>query len=161
VPPKWILSLWYIWCKACNYLAATLTLSPNGPKWDSRWPTSPRSSIGCFKNDFEPMEHSMQTLLLSCVKISTISSKRTETSFDLSLVNWEYHCMCLKQFMSLWYVWRQPCTYLALTLTTSPNGPKQDSEWPTSPRISVGYVQNYFWAYGTFGANRAPILRQD
>jgi hypothetical protein len=59
---------------------------------------------GASKMIFEPMEHSMQTLLLSRVKISTISSKQTETSFDLSLINWEYHWLCLKKFMSLWYV---------------------------------------------------------
>jgi hypothetical protein len=28
-------------------------------------------------------------------------------------------------------------------------------------RSNIGCVQNDFWAYGTFGANRAPILRQD
>jgi hypothetical protein len=35
-----------------KYLAPTPTLSPNGPTWDSTWPTSPWSSIGCFQNDF-------------------------------------------------------------------------------------------------------------
>ena len=41
------------------------------------------------------------------------------------------------------------------------------SEWTktrfhmtTSPRSSIGCVQNDFRAYGTFCANRAPILRQ-
>jgi hypothetical protein len=38
---------------------------------------------------------------------------------------------------------------------------EQDSTWPTSLRISIGCVQNYFRAYGTFGAIHAPILRQD
>jgi hypothetical protein len=40
---------------------------------------------GASKMIFEPMVHSMQTMHLSCVKISTIS-KRTKTSFHLSLV---------------------------------------------------------------------------
>jgi hypothetical protein len=31
----------------------------------------------------------------------------------------------------------------------------------SSPRSTIGCVQNDFWAYGTFGANRAPILYQD
>jgi hypothetical protein len=35
-----------------HLLAPTLTLSPNVPKQDSTWPMSPRSSIGCIKNDF-------------------------------------------------------------------------------------------------------------
>jgi len=30
-----------------------------------------------------------------------------------------------------------------------------------SPKSSIGFVQNDFQAYGTFGANLAPILRQD
>jgi hypothetical protein len=30
----------------------TLTLSPNGPKWDSKWPMSPRSFVGCIQNNF-------------------------------------------------------------------------------------------------------------
>jgi hypothetical protein len=38
--------------KPCTYLAPILTLSPNGGKRDSRWPTSPRISIGCIKTDF-------------------------------------------------------------------------------------------------------------
>jgi hypothetical protein len=64
-----------------------------------------------------------------------------------------------KWFLS--YVWRKSCTYLALTLTVSPNGLKQDSTLPMSPRRSIRCVQNDFWAYGTFGANHAPILCQD
>jgi hypothetical protein len=35
-----------------HYLPPTLTPSQNGPKQDSRCPKSPRSSIGCVKNDF-------------------------------------------------------------------------------------------------------------
>ena len=30
-----------------------------------------------------------------------------------------------KRYLSLWYVWRNLCTYLALTLTPSPNGPNE------------------------------------
>jgi hypothetical protein len=92
----------------------------------------------------DPMVRLAQTVHLSCVKISTIS-KQTETSFHLSL----------------WYVSHKPCTYLALSLTPSPNGPKWDLTWPMSLRGSIGCVQNSFQANGTFGANRAPILRQD
>jgi hypothetical protein len=52
----------------------------------------------------------------------------------------------------------QTCTYLASRLMLSPNEPKRDSTWPMSPRSSIGCVQNNIWAYGTFGAYRAPIL---
>jgi hypothetical protein len=65
-----------------------------------------------------------------------------------------------KLFLSLWYVWRKPCSYLQLTLTPSPSGPKQDSIRRTSPRSSIRCVQNGFRAYGTIGANRTPILYQ-
>jgi hypothetical protein len=97
---------------------------------------------------------------LSCIKIRTIS-KRTETRFHLCLVTSEYNRVHTKRLLNLWYVWRKPCTYLASTLTPSPNGLKQDSPRPTSPRSSIGCVQNDFWAYGTFGVNYASILRQD
>jgi hypothetical protein len=106
----------------------------------------------------KPMGHSTQTVHISCVKISSIS-KRTKTSVLLSLLSDQDLRVHPKQFMSLWYVWRKPYTYVAMTLTPSPNGPKRDSRWPTSPRSSIGCVKNDFWAYGTFGANHAPILR--
>jgi hypothetical protein len=97
------------------------------------------------------MVHSAQTVHLSCVKISTIS-KWTKTSFHLSLVTAEYQWVRPKRLLSLRYVWRKPCTYLALTLTPSRNGPKQDMTWPTPPRGSIGCVQIDFSAYGTFSA---------
>ena len=63
-------------------------------------------------------------------------------------------------FMSLWYVQRKPCTNLAPTLTLSPNSLKRDSSRPTSPRSSIGCVQNHFQACGTFDANHTPILHR-
>jgi hypothetical protein len=103
---------------------------------------------------------SEQTVLLSCFKISTVL-KQNELSFHLSLVTQEYHQVHPKWFLSLWYVWSKPFTYLAPILTLSPNRPKWDSTWPTSPRCSIRCVQNDFCACGTFGANRAPLLHQD
>jgi hypothetical protein len=52
VHPKWFPCPWFIRHKPCKYLASRLTLSPNGPKWVSTWPTSCRSIIGCPQNDF-------------------------------------------------------------------------------------------------------------
>jgi hypothetical protein len=63
--------------------------------------------------------------------------------------------------MSLWYVWHKPSTYLTPMLTLSQNRLKRDSTWLTSPRSSIGCLQYYFWAYGMFMANRAPILHQE
>ena len=81
-------------------------------------------------------------------------------SFHLSLVTRDYHRVHLKRFQSRWHVWHKLYTYLAPTLTQSPNRDKWDATRPTSHKSSIGCVQNDFWAYGTFGANRAPILCQ-
>jgi hypothetical protein len=78
----------------------------------------------------ELMVHSVQTVHLSWIKISIVS-KRTETSFHLSLDTQEYHPAHPKQFLSLWYVWCKPCTYHAPKLTLSPKGP---NEIPHDPR---------------------------
>jgi hypothetical protein len=59
------------------------------------------------------------------------------------------------------HVWHKPRIYLALTLTSSPNRLKRDLTWPITPRSSIGRIKNYFRAYGTFGVNNAPILRQE
>jgi hypothetical protein len=79
-------------------------------------------------------------------------------SFHLSLVTEEYRQVRPKEFLSLWYVWRKPCTYLASRWALSPNRPKWASTVALSPRSTVRCVQKNFWAYGTFGANHALIL---
>ena len=70
----------------------------------------------------------MQTVQLSCIKISTIS-EQTKSSLHLSLFNYEYHRVRLTWFLSLWCIRRKPCTYLLPKLTLSLNEPKQDSIW--------------------------------
>ena len=85
---------------------------------------------GASKMISEPMVRSAQTMHRSCAKISTIS-KRTKTSFHMSFVTYEYHWVRPKRYLSVWYVWRKPCTYLALTQTPSPNRP---TEIPHDPR---------------------------
>ena len=77
----------------------------------------------------EPMVRLAQTVHLSWVKIRTIS-KRNKTSFHLSFVTTKYHRVRSKRYLSLWYIWRKPCTYVALTLTPSPNG---SNEIPHDP----------------------------
>jgi hypothetical protein len=156
---KWFPSLWYIRCKPSTYPASRLALSPKTPNQNSTWTMAPRSTIVCVHSDFEPMVYLAQTVHQSCVKISTIS-KLTEMSFHLSFITKEYNRMHQKWYLSLSYVWHKPCTYLAPTLTLSPNGSKWDSTRPTSPRSCIGCVQNNFWACGVFGANRAPSLHR-
>jgi hypothetical protein len=113
------------------------TLSPNGPKRDSTRPTHLGVPSVAFKTISKPMVRLAQTAHLSCIKISTVS-KQTQTSFKLRMVTWEYHLVHPKWFLSLWYVWRNPCTYIALTLTLSLNRPKRDSIWPTHLRFPSG-----------------------
>jgi hypothetical protein len=159
--------------------------SPNRLKWDSTWPTSPRSSIGCVQNDLRaygmfganhapilrqdyhylqtdrnelPLEPchlgvpsgasiqgllvtSMQTMLLSYTDTNTIS-KRTEMRFHMTHVTLEFHRVHLKWFMSLWYVRRKLCTYLASRLGLSPNKPKRASTWASSPKSTIGCIQS-------------------
>jgi hypothetical protein len=64
---------------------------------------------GASKMISDPILRSAQTVYSSCVKINTIS-KWTEMSFYLSLVNLVYHRVRPKWFLTLWYVWRKPCT---------------------------------------------------
>jgi hypothetical protein len=109
----------------------------NGPKWASTGPTSPRSTIGCAKNDFFVVVHSAQTMHLSCAEINPIS-KRTEMSFHLTHVTKEYHRVCPRWFPGPWYVRHKPSTYLATRLTKSPNGSKWDSLDPRHQGVPSG-----------------------
>jgi hypothetical protein len=200
---KWFLSLCYIWRKPCSYLAPTRTLSPKGPKWDSTWPMSPRSSIGCVQNDFRAYgtfsanrapilrqdlhylqidrielsldpshlevslgaskmisEHMVcfaQTVHLSCTD-TNIVSKCAKTKFHMTHITQEFNQVRPTRFLSLWYIWHKTCACLALIIALSPNRPKWASTGASSPRCTISCVQNNFWGYGTFGANRAPIL---
>jgi hypothetical protein len=108
----------------------------------------------------EAMVYLWQTVHLSCTETNTVS-KHTEMSFHLSLVTHEYLPGHLKQFLSLWSIWRKPSTYHAPKPTLSPKGPKGDSILPISPRSSIRCVQNDFWGYATFGANCGSILHRD
>jgi hypothetical protein len=68
-----------------------------------------------------PMEHSVQSVQLSCTD-SKIVSKRTKTRFHTTHITYEFHQVCPKLFMSLWYVQCKPCTNLVSRLALSPNG---------------------------------------
>jgi hypothetical protein len=103
----------------------------------------------------ELVVHSVQTVHLSCTHTNTVS-KWIENSFHMTQIITEFHRAHPKQFLSLWYVWRKSCTYLALTQTMSPNRPKWDCTWLTWYSSSIGCVQNDFWACATFGTHHAP-----
>jgi hypothetical protein len=78
--------------------------------------------------------------------------------FHMAHVTKQFHSVCPKRFPSLWYVRVKPRTYIAPTLTLSPNRLKWDSTWPTSPKSSIGCIQNDFQAYGMFSANHASKM---
>jgi hypothetical protein len=119
-----------------------------------------RVPSGASKTTSEAMVRSSHTVHLSCVKVSNIF-ERFGSSFHLSLITKEYHRVRPKRFLSLGYIRCKPCTYLASRFAVSPNELNQASTWASSPRSTIRCVQNVFWAYGTFGANHAPILHQD
>jgi hypothetical protein len=69
---KLFMSLWYIQCKLCTYLASRLALSPNG---SNRAPPDPRHlgvSSGASKTIYEPMVLLTQTEHLSCTDANTV-----------------------------------------------------------------------------------------
>jgi hypothetical protein len=152
--PKWFLSQWHILRKSCTYLVPTLTPSTNGLKQDSRWPTSPRCSIGCVKNNFL----SLCYVHTNCAAIlhqdyHYLQTDRNELPVEPR--NLGVPSGPSKMISELSYVWRKPCTYLA-------------SKW-TEMRFHMIHVTEefrqvrlkWFQAYRTIGTNHAPILRQD
>jgi hypothetical protein len=84
--PKRFLSLWYVCCKLCTYLALTLTLSLMDQNKIAHDPRHLGVSSGASKMISEPVVRSVQIVLLFCVKIRNIS-KQTESSIHLSLVS--------------------------------------------------------------------------
>ena len=128
---KWFLSLWCIRRKPCTWLLLKLTLSLNEPKQDSIWHTSSRSYIRCILIDFWAyrMFHAKPCIYLA--SRLALSPKQTQ----------EYQIVRPKLFLRLWCIRRKLCTYFALGLTMSTNGPKQDFIWHTSSRSSIGCIQ--------------------
>jgi hypothetical protein len=109
-------------------------MDPNGIPHDPRHLGVPS---GASKMISEPVVHLAQTIHLSCVKISTIS-KRTKSSFHLSLVTQECHRACPKWFLRLCYHWHKLCTYLAPTLTLSQNRPNKIPHGPHHLGLASG-----------------------
>ena len=99
----------------------------------------------------------MQTMQLSCIKISTIS-EQTKSSLHSSLFHYEYHRVRLKWFLSIWCIWRKPCIYLLPKQTLSLNKSKQDYIWYTSSRSYIRCVLIDFWAYRMFHAKPCIYL---
>jgi hypothetical protein len=67
---------------------------------------------------------SVQTVILSCTDTNTVS-KRTKMRFHTPHVTYQFHRVCPKLFMSLWYIQCNRCTYLASRLALFLNGPNR------------------------------------
>jgi hypothetical protein len=123
VRPNLLMSLWYVQCKPYTYLTSKLALSLNGP---NRAPPVPRHlgvPSSASKTIYEPMVCLTQTELpLEPRHLGVPSSASKTTSIPMDV-----RC--------------KPCSYLALTLTLSPNGLKRDSTRPTSLTSSIRCIQ--------------------
>ena len=111
---------------------------------------------GASKMISETMIYLAQTVLLSCSYTDTVY-KQTKKRFHLTHVTYECHWVRPNQLSGLWYVRRKPCTYLASGLAIS----KQTESSFHLSLVTKEYHRvrpKHFLAYGTFGANRAPIL---
>jgi hypothetical protein len=81
VPSHAGLSLWYVRCKPCSYLASRLALSPNGPNELPCEPCQLGVLSGVSKMISEPLEHLRQT-----VHLSYTISERTDARFHMTQV---------------------------------------------------------------------------
>jgi hypothetical protein len=75
VRPKLFMSLWYVRCKPCTYLASWVALSSNGL---NRAPPDPHHlgvPSGASEMIYEPMVLLMQTEHLSCTDAKSISKR--------------------------------------------------------------------------------------
>jgi hypothetical protein len=137
------MSLWYVWCKPCTYLASRLALSLKEPNQASTWASSPRRTIRCDQNNF---------LILWYVRRKPCTYLASRLA--LYQMNWVKHPLELRHLRLLsgasktisepMVCLAQTCTCLEPTPALSLNGPKRDSTWPTSPWSSIGCVQNDF-----------------
>jgi hypothetical protein len=108
-----------------------------------------------------PVVHSSQTVHLSSVKINTIS-KWTKNEFPLDPRHVGVPLVVPKMIF-------KPMVYLTQTVHLScieinTISKHTENDLPLDLRhlgVPSGVPKSDFRAYGTFGANRAPILRRD
>jgi hypothetical protein len=114
---------------------------------------------GASKTTSEPMIRLAKSMHLCCSDTNTVS-KEKELRFELIHITSEFYRVHPKQFPSLWYVQRKPCTNLVSRLALCLKGWQWVSTWASSPSGTIECVQNDFWAYGTSSVNHAPILHR-
>ena len=143
-----------------SFIGSRIARPPNRPNQASTWAPLTRSTIGLSKVVSSPMVHEAQIVHLSCTETNTLS-KETEARFYMTHVILEFHRVSPNWCLSIWCVPCKQCTYLASRLALSPNRPNWASISATSPRSTIGCVQNGFLAYGALGANNTPVLHRN
>jgi hypothetical protein len=118
-----------------------------------------RVPSGVSKMIFEPMVCLVQTVYLTLTLTPSLNRPMRDSTWPMSPRS-SIGCV-QKWFPSLMVHWRKVCNYLTSRLALSPNGLKRAFTRTSSPRSTIRGVQRYFWANGTFGTNRAPIMPQD
>jgi hypothetical protein len=156
---KWFMGLHYVWRNPCNYLAPTPTLSLNGTKWGSTWPTLPWTSIGCIQNNFRgygmfgpnraPILHQDWHYLWTDWIELPLEPRLLGIPSGASKMISEPK-ICLSQTMHL------SCT------DTNTVSERTETRFHMPCHLVVpSVVQNDFWASSMFCPHCAPILRQE
>jgi len=159
VRPISFLSIWYVPCKPCTYVAWRLAISANRPNRDSTWASSPRCTNRCVQNGFLDYGAKGTNYAPIYIKTNTIS-KRTEARFHMTRylgVPLGAYNLIFEHMVRSMQTMHLSCIWLAL----SPNRLNRASFWACSTRSTIECIQNGFLAYGALGANYAPILHRN
>jgi hypothetical protein len=125
----------------------------------STWASSLRSTIGCGQNDFwayvmfranrAPILHRHQHYL------QMVQNKILHDPHHLGVP------LGTSKMISEPLVRSAQTMHLScVKICTISNKLNQASTWASSPRSTIGCVQNDFWAYGMFSTNHAPTLNR-
>jgi predicted Zn-ribbon and HTH transcriptional regulator len=158
VHPKLLLRLCYVRCKQCIYLALRLALSPNRPKQASTWASSPRRTIGCVQSEFQAYGS------FGTNHAPILLRHKHHLWMDQNGIPHEPRHLGVPSGASKMI--SKPMVRLAQTvhlsfirLALSPNRPKQASTWASSPRRTIGCVQNDFYVWCKLWTNLALTLK--
>jgi hypothetical protein len=151
VRPNQFLILRYLWHKPCTYHASKWALSPNRPKQASTWASPPRSTVGCVQNDF--WANGKLGANRAPKTDSNTISEQTDARFHITHVTYEFHQVCPK-----WYP--SPMAHSAQTMHLSCVKISTISK-RMETSLNLGVSEMISKHNGTFGTNRALILRQD
>ena len=128
VRPNWFLSISYVPCKPCIYLASRLALSRKRPNRAFTWAPWPRSTVGCVQNCFLSYGRCKLCTYLALKITLSLNGPKWDSIWHMS--SRSSIGMRPNGFLSIWYVRCKPCTYLASRLALSRNRSNQASLEP-------------------------------